>query len=270
VIAMFVCPPAAARLMTDRLAVQVGWSVAFAVVSAVAGYVLAGYGPLWVGRADAVSAAGADALAGDQYGQLAAIISQFVAQVNGMLQQRLAQILPSVVNMQNQLLAMLNQMLGQVPSGAQPQLATAITTVAATGAAALAPMQQAIASGSLPVNIAGIVSGALNAATTALQGAIGNVQAFLPAMPGPAQGMVQQVLSMVTGIINSVIGQIGSFTGGTGGTPSTPTPGGLAGGITGMVSGVLGQVQNLLGGLFGNFLGFLPGNFGFGATTVVN
>jgi len=58
VIAMFVCPPAAARLMTDRLAAQVWWSVAFAALSAVLGYVLAGYGPLWLGRTHAVSAAG--------------------------------------------------------------------------------------------------------------------------------------------------------------------------------------------------------------------
>ena len=58
VIAMFICPPAAARLMTNRLEVQVGWSVFFAVISAVLGYVLAGYGPLWLGYADAVSAAG--------------------------------------------------------------------------------------------------------------------------------------------------------------------------------------------------------------------
>lgn len=58
VIAMFICPPAAARLMTDRLGRQVGWSVVFAVISAVVGYVLAGYGPLWIGSANAVSAAG--------------------------------------------------------------------------------------------------------------------------------------------------------------------------------------------------------------------
>jgi manganese/zinc/iron transport system permease protein len=58
VIAMFICPPAAARLMTDRLEVQVLWSVAFATLSAVAGYVLAGYGPLWIGAENAVSAAG--------------------------------------------------------------------------------------------------------------------------------------------------------------------------------------------------------------------
>jgi manganese/zinc/iron transport system permease protein len=58
VIAMFICPPAAARLMTDRLGVQVAWSVVFATLSAVLGYVLAGYGPLWLGMRDAVSAAG--------------------------------------------------------------------------------------------------------------------------------------------------------------------------------------------------------------------
>jgi manganese/zinc/iron transport system permease protein len=58
VIAMFICPPAAARLMTDRLERQVLWSVLFGAVSAVLGYVLAGYGPLWLGSAHAVSAAG--------------------------------------------------------------------------------------------------------------------------------------------------------------------------------------------------------------------
>ena len=44
--------------MTDRLGRQVAWSLLFAAVSALAGYVLAGYGPGWFGRADAVSAAG--------------------------------------------------------------------------------------------------------------------------------------------------------------------------------------------------------------------
>lgn len=58
VIAMFICPPAAARLLTNSLVVQVRWSVAFAVLSAVLGYVFAGYGPLWFGLQSAVSAAG--------------------------------------------------------------------------------------------------------------------------------------------------------------------------------------------------------------------
>ncbi len=58
VIAMFICPPSAARMMTNRLEMQVGWSVLFAAFSAISGYVLAGYGPLWLGGTDAVSAAG--------------------------------------------------------------------------------------------------------------------------------------------------------------------------------------------------------------------
>ena len=44
--------------MTNRLEIQVLWSVAFAVLSALLGYVLAGYGPLWLGGENAVSAAG--------------------------------------------------------------------------------------------------------------------------------------------------------------------------------------------------------------------
>ncbi|MEM1370776.1 MAG: metal ABC transporter permease [Pseudomonadota bacterium] len=58
VIAMFICPPAAARLMTNSLSIQIVWSLLFATISAVAGYVLAGYGPGWLGAEDAVSAAG--------------------------------------------------------------------------------------------------------------------------------------------------------------------------------------------------------------------
>lgn len=58
VIAMFICPPAAARLMTNSLERQIWWSVAFAVLSAVLGYVFAGYGPIWIGAQHAVSAAG--------------------------------------------------------------------------------------------------------------------------------------------------------------------------------------------------------------------
>ncbi|MGP1357942.1 metal ABC transporter permease [Roseicyclus sp.] len=58
VIAMFICPPAAARLMTERLESQVLWSAGFATLSAILGYVLAGYGPLWLGASASVSAAG--------------------------------------------------------------------------------------------------------------------------------------------------------------------------------------------------------------------
>ena len=58
VIAMFICPPASARLMPNRLGAQVAWSVGCATLSAILGYVLAGYGPIWLGAASSVSAAG--------------------------------------------------------------------------------------------------------------------------------------------------------------------------------------------------------------------
>lgn len=58
VIAMFVCPPAAARLMTDSLSEQIAWSMLFAAVGGAMGVILAGYGPLWLGFEHAVSAAG--------------------------------------------------------------------------------------------------------------------------------------------------------------------------------------------------------------------
>ena len=58
VIAMFICPPAAARLMTNKLGIQVIWSIVFAILAAIFGYIIAGYGPLWFGRENSVSAAG--------------------------------------------------------------------------------------------------------------------------------------------------------------------------------------------------------------------
>ena len=58
VIAMFICPPAAARLMTNRLGAQVAWSAAFALIAATLGFTLSGSGPAWLGSENAVSAAG--------------------------------------------------------------------------------------------------------------------------------------------------------------------------------------------------------------------
>jgi manganese/zinc/iron transport system permease protein len=58
VIAMFICPPAAARLLTNSLAAQLWLSVGLATLAAVLGYVAAGYGPIWLGFDNSVSAAG--------------------------------------------------------------------------------------------------------------------------------------------------------------------------------------------------------------------
>ncbi|MGP1397992.1 MAG: metal ABC transporter permease [Inquilinaceae bacterium] len=58
VIAMFICPAATARMLTDRLSRQLGLSLIVAAVSGVGGYVLAAFGPLWLGAEHSLTAAG--------------------------------------------------------------------------------------------------------------------------------------------------------------------------------------------------------------------
>jgi manganese/zinc/iron transport system permease protein len=58
VIAMLICPAAAARLMTDRLGVQLWASVVFAFVSAVLGYYSASVLPSYFGLGNSFNAAG--------------------------------------------------------------------------------------------------------------------------------------------------------------------------------------------------------------------
>lgn len=58
VVATFVCPAAAARLMTDRLGLQIAWSALFALIAANGGYLAAGYGPGLLGYDASLSSAG--------------------------------------------------------------------------------------------------------------------------------------------------------------------------------------------------------------------
>lgn len=62
VIAMFVCPAATARMLTDSLRSQIWISAAVAVISGVLGYVIAAFGPPLLGFPSSVSAAGMIAL----------------------------------------------------------------------------------------------------------------------------------------------------------------------------------------------------------------
>ncbi|NRG19669.1 metal ABC transporter permease [Rhizobiales bacterium] len=58
VIAMFICPAATARLLTDRLSTQLVLSGVVAFSSGIIGYVFAAFGPVWLGHDMSVSAAG--------------------------------------------------------------------------------------------------------------------------------------------------------------------------------------------------------------------
>ena len=69
VIAMFICPAATARMLTDRLDRQLWISVAAAVTAGTGGYLLAAFGPHLWGAAHSLSAAGMIAVvAGAQQG----------------------------------------------------------------------------------------------------------------------------------------------------------------------------------------------------------
>ena len=58
VIAMIICPPAAARLLVNSLRQQVIYSQILAILATVTGYILAGYVPIWLGFSNTLSAAG--------------------------------------------------------------------------------------------------------------------------------------------------------------------------------------------------------------------
>jgi len=64
VIAMFICPPATARMLTDDLATQLWLSALVAVLCGVLGYWLAAFGPFWVGMEHSLNAAGMMAVTG--------------------------------------------------------------------------------------------------------------------------------------------------------------------------------------------------------------
>jgi manganese/zinc/iron transport system permease protein len=58
VVAMLVCPAATARLLTDRLPIQLVLSSVLGMAAGVSGYVLAAFGPFWAGSDNSLSAAG--------------------------------------------------------------------------------------------------------------------------------------------------------------------------------------------------------------------
>ena len=63
VIAMFICPAAAARMLTDRLGRQIALSLAIAAICALGGYVAAAFGPFWLGGDHSLAASGMIAVA---------------------------------------------------------------------------------------------------------------------------------------------------------------------------------------------------------------
>jgi len=74
VVAMLIAPAAAARMLTDRLPAQLGLSVLFGVAAAVGGYVVAAFGPFWLGGDHSLNAAGMIAVVSGLLLALAALL----------------------------------------------------------------------------------------------------------------------------------------------------------------------------------------------------
>jgi manganese/zinc/iron transport system permease protein len=87
VIAMLVCPAATARLMTDRLHIQIVWSVLIALCCGVGGYIAASAIPAFYGK-DAVNAAGSMSVVAGGLFVCAMIISPKHGLVSRMIRRR--------------------------------------------------------------------------------------------------------------------------------------------------------------------------------------
>jgi len=75
VIAMLICPAAAARLLTDRLGTQIRLSAVIAVASAIIGYLLASFVPQMLGMRSSINAAGMISVVAGGFVALSAIAS---------------------------------------------------------------------------------------------------------------------------------------------------------------------------------------------------
>jgi uncharacterized protein YqgV (UPF0045/DUF77 family) len=222
-------------------------------------------------QSENLKAAQALTLAGTQYDDLVEAITAIVDQVTGQVQTQVANsIAPSLAGKQK-IIDILNQILPQVPAQAQPIIASIIAALSASDATEVTNLNQAVTSGTLPVNVSAIVTQALGMATALIDQAFVMVQSLLPILPAAIQGPLAQVLNMVnsivgtivptvlstvTGLIDTIIGAlpfVGATTASAGGAFGL---GGLLGGILGDSStGGLGAITGILDGLLGGLLG---------------
>jgi hypothetical protein len=216
-----------------------------------------------------IAATQALTLAGTQYDALIEAITALVDEIAGQAQALIAQaISPSIAGKQK-IIDLLTEMVGKVPAEVQPVLASVIAGLSVGDATEVVNLDNAVDSGTLPVNIGAIVIQALNLATSSIESAFGTVQSLLPMLPTAAQGPLGTILDMVnstvgrivpstlttvTGLIDSVLRSL-PFVGGTSATGSFGL-GGLLDGIVGdgaptVPGGVGTTISDLLGGLLG-------------------
>lgn len=226
-----------------------------------------------------IAAAQALTLAGTQYDQLVESVTAIVDQITGQVQALVANaIAPSLAGKQK-IVEILTQLLDEVPAQVQPMIASIIAALSVGDANEVVNLDQALASGSLPSSIAGIVTSALNMATGIMDQAFGIVKSIVPMLPTAVQGPLMQILDMVTstvgtivpsvlntvtGLIDTILGSL-PFVGGT--SSSTSAMFGLGGLLDGILGGGSGDLPGGIGGMLDSLLGGLFGGGSTGGTT---
>jgi len=183
-------------------------------------------------------------------------LSQIVSEVGGDPQVAIAKAIKACIVTKERVIEELTSLLDTAPAEAKPYIAKVIALLSSDGQDEVQGITGALGNPALPTDVAGILTQALELATGAIDDAIARLHGILGMVPGPAQGIVSDVLDLVTGQLHMVTSLITdlfkSLFGGptTPGTGTGPSSGGL-GGLFG--SGLPGMdlLQGILGNLFG-------------------
>jgi hypothetical protein len=176
-------------------------------------------------------------------------LSPLVDDVGGSTQVGMANAIKTCILTRDRIVDVLTSLLDQVPDAVKPYIAQVISMLTAPGDDQVQGITDALGNTALPTDVAGILTQALEIATAAIDDTIAQLQGLLGTLPGPAGGIISDVLAMVTGQLHMVTGLITDlFTNLFGGTPTGTGTGGL-GGLFG--SGGLPGL-NVLQGMFGN------------------
>ncbi len=188
--------------------------------------------------------------------QCADSLSQIVTEVGGDPQVAIAKAIKACIVTRERVVEMLTQLLPQMPVEARPYIAQVIAMLSSDGQDEVQGIAGALSNPALPVDVAGILTQALEIATGAIDDAVGRLQGIVGLLPAVAQPIVQMALGIVTDSLHMVTTLIrdlfGGLLGGSTPTPGTGTSG--SGGLGGLLGGGLPGL-NVLQGILGNLLG---------------
>ena len=185
--------------------------------------------------------------------QCADSLSPIVAEVGGDPQVAIAKAIKACIVTRERVVEVLTQVLDGVPVEARPYLAKVIALLSSDGQDEVQAITGALGNSALPVDVATILTQALELATGAINDAVGRLQGIVGMLPAVAQPIVQAALTLVTEQLQMVTTLVSDLLSGLlGGTTPTPGTGTGSGGLGGLLGGGLpglNVLQGILGGL---------------------